>query len=484
MTQTSTHQPDTDSRDPMLRVLLVGPASGQSLAIENTLRFSRKLMLVRARSCVDAIGELTFSPELDAHSDSSFTVVLLADDCVFDIDDSTTHITTRSARARQFAHAVSQVAPMAHIACAVSASVASTIATPVGIDSLVDSLEGMMFAIHADRPEQKQAASETVLHVDDAAGMHAEPKPGADQSRVSHALLAFLSGSADTAGSPATSVDTIVSSTGDEIMVQALMRGQSILKPALKLIEHRLGTGAVIYNASSQKNARGASVSVAGAIVGSLVASPKADAASVQQHAGWLGSWLAMEQSVEQMRHDSFVDPLTGAFNRRFFERELPRIIKEGSHHDRQIAILVFDIDNFKSFNDRFGHKAGDDILCQTVQLLRSVIRPSDRVCRIGGDEFVVVFYDPEGPRDISASQGMDNVRTLVDRLQTAIAEKQFPSLKLNAPRSLTISGGLASIPTDGTDPWKVLQIADARALDSKRSGKDTITFGPAQASR
>lgn len=487
MTQTAPQHTTTDQHEPTLRVLLVGPASGRSLAIENVLRFSRALSLVRARSCVDALGELAFSPELDAQSAGTSTVVLVADDSVFDVDDSIAQATPRTQRARQFALAVGHVAPHASMVCAERGSVGSTIATPLADASDV---VGSLLAV-AQRPTTPNAIASTPDRAPNqaptiAATVRAEPKPTADQMRLPHELLAFLSGTTDVArfehdasgASPP---------TGDESLVLALLRGQSIVKPALTLIESRLGAGPVALGANPRTGATGATgspVRVGGHTAGVLVASTNADAHDVACHGAWLGSWLALEQSVMQMRHDSFVDPLTGAFNRRFFERELPRIIDEGVRNSRSVAILAFDIDNFKSFNDRFGHEAGDEILSQTVQLLRRVIRPTDRVCRLGGDEFVVVFYDPDGPRDARLAQGMDNVMLLVDRLQKAIAQKQFPSLKLNAPGSLSISGGLASIPQDGMDPWKVLRIADSRALDSKRSGKDTITFGPAHPTR
>ena len=94
---------------------------------------------------------------------------------------------------------------------------------------------------------------------------------------------------------------------------------------------------------------------------------------------------------------------------------------------------MVFDIDDFKHYNDDFGHAAGDDVLAETVKLLNSVIRAGDRVFRIGGDEFVVVFADPEGPRELG-SHHPRTVETIANRFQDQITRMKFPKLGLDAP--------------------------------------------------
>jgi diguanylate cyclase (GGDEF)-like protein len=145
-------------------------------------------------------------------------------------------------------------------------------------------------------------------------------------------------------------------------------------------------------------------------------------------------------------------------------------------HH--RLTVLVFDIDNFKYFNDEYGHAAGDDILRETVKLLHSMVRPSDRVCRIGGDEFAVIFDDPRGPRT-ATSRPPSSVHQIARRFQQAIAEHRFPKLGREAPGRLTISGGLAAYPADGQDVKSLLARADQLALLSKRSGKNCISLGP-----
>ena len=174
----------------------------------------------------------------------------------------------------------------------------------------------------------------------------------------------------------------------------------------------------------------------------------------------------------------AFRDELTAAWNRRYLASFLEEAIEEARQLRRQLTVLVFDIDDFKSYNDRFGHAAGDTILRNTVQLLGSVIREGDRVCRIGGDEFAVVFADLQAPRQPGTSHP-DTVEAIARRFQEQVCAMRFPELGLHAPGTLSISGGLASFPWDGHDGASLIRMADERALESKRRGKNCMTIGP-----
>jgi diguanylate cyclase (GGDEF)-like protein len=208
-----------------------------------------------------------------------------------------------------------------------------------------------------------------------------------------------------------------------------------------------------------------------------VLSSKQARARQLRPWAAWLARWLALDRGYRDFRTMAFQDELTGAWNRRFYEAFTKKIIRTAARQRRTVTVLVFDLDDFKRYNDEFGHEAGDEVLRETVRLLNSVIRAGDRVCRIGGDEFVVIFGDPEGPRE-PGSNPPETVEEIAVRFQDQVCQMKFPKLGLDAPGTLSVSGGLATFPWDGTDPESLLRHADQLALESKKKGKNVITLG------
>ncbi len=266
---------------------------------------------------------------------------------------------------------------------------------------------------------------------------------------------------------------------GDTDLVHALLTSPLGLRElALRLIAQQTGWNdlALAPQPSAEK---GSAVEVRyGARCYGILTSTAADRGKLQRWAEWLAGWLALDQAYRDYRDMAYRDDLTGAWNRRYYGAFMRQVLPRAARARRAVTVLFFDIDGFKRYNDQFGHEAGDEILKETVRLLESVIRSGDRVCRIGGDEFVVVFCDLEGPRS-PGSNPPEAVEQIAARFQEQIWGIKFPKLGIDAPGTLSISGGLATFPWDGNDPQSLLRHADQLALQSKRSGKNVITMGP-----
>jgi diguanylate cyclase (GGDEF)-like protein len=253
----------------------------------------------------------------------------------------------------------------------------------------------------------------------------------------------------------------------DAALVRALLSGRSILEPALELARARVGRDDLNFDPDS----------------GRLVCEDRnwslSNAHLLAAQSAWLSAWARLDAQHRELRQAAFTDPLTGAWNRRYFDRFMDAAIEQARAARRNLTLMVFDIDDFKKYNDTWGHAAGDEILTETVRLLNSVIRPSDRVCRVGGDEFAVIFYEPQGPRQ-AHSAPPETVYQIATRFQQQVCNHRFPKLGQQAAGTLTISGGLASFPWDGHDAASLLEHADQLSMESKKQGKNALTFGRA----
>jgi len=193
-----------------------------------------------------------------------------------------------------------------------------------------------------------------------------------------------------------------------------------------------------------------------------------------------------IESRMRQLEKLATEDDLTGLKNRRYIWEFAKQIISRAHGCGGQVTLLLFDIDNLKSYNDTYGHLAGDRVLKRVAALMRRCCRTHDVVGRIGGDEFAVIFWS--GPD--AATAGWHSERrsgakppaeaiSIAKRFQTELAkgESQWTSglLGPGAKRTLTISGGLASFPHDGSSIDKLFRKADKALLEAKRSGKNKI---------
>ena len=172
---------------------------------------------------------------------------------------------------------------------------------------------------------------------------------------------------------------------------------------------------------------------------------------------------LTYRERYEDLLVRSGRDALTGAFNRGRLETQGSRAVEEAIHDARPVSVLLVDIDHFKGFNDRFGHKAGDAMLRRIAQDIMASVRASDFVFRFGGEEFVVL---------------RDN---LPARAALALGERVRRDIATDidaGPLRVTASIGLASSPGDGSTYDELFLVADSRLYQAKAAGRNCVV-GP-----
>ena len=171
----------------------------------------------------------------------------------------------------------------------------------------------------------------------------------------------------------------------------------------------------------------------------------------------------------ETLRQQSIQDSLTGLHNRRYLEDRLPREIARAQRTQQSLAIMMLDVDHFKTFNDRFGHKAGDEVLRLLGRTLKDNARSSDLVARYGGEEFAVLL----------PATGLAQAQNWAERLMSCIRAITARVQAQELP-SITISIGLALYPEHGHDGDTVLRHADHALYEAKRTGRDRLVCAPA----
>ena len=193
-----------------------------------------------------------------------------------------------------------------------------------------------------------------------------------------------------------------------------------------------------------------------------------------------------IEKKIRHLEKLATEDELTGLKNRRYIREFSRQIIEHAMKENGRVTLLIFDIDNFKHYNDVYGHSAGDEILSQAAVLMRRCCRGHDVVGRIGGDEFAVVFWDEpqaksagmsaEGEERRSAmAQHPKEVISIAKRFQKELGKAELHLLGPEGKGVLTISGGLASLGNGCSTVQELFEQTDKALLEAKRSGKNRI---------
>lgn len=167
----------------------------------------------------------------------------------------------------------------------------------------------------------------------------------------------------------------------------------------------------------------------------------------------------------EELRHQATHDALTGLYNRSAVLDNLSREAARAIREHTSLAVLMIDLDKFKSINDTYGHQAGDTVLKEAASRIRNAIRPYDGFGRYGGEEFLLVL-----PRCDSTF-----AKYVAERLRACVASNPFV-LDDDSEVQVTVSVGVASkIVEGGSDGEELIQHADAALYVAKRSGRDRV---------
>jgi diguanylate cyclase (GGDEF)-like protein len=171
------------------------------------------------------------------------------------------------------------------------------------------------------------------------------------------------------------------------------------------------------------------------------------------------GPAIENARRFREARQLADLDALTGLHNRRYFHETLAREVARAHRYGRQLALVVFDLDDFKAINDRIGHLAGDSVLAETAERVKDVVRSADVACRVGGDEFAVLL--PE-----SVASDADQ---LYHRLLGAVGSRP-----VGQAGRLSVSAGIAAL-RDDDDPTSFFERADEALYRAKERGKAQV---------
>ena len=190
----------------------------------------------------------------------------------------------------------------------------------------------------------------------------------------------------------------------------------------------------------------------------------------------WFSTFLALQTTLDVMRitdleHETFTDPLTGVYNRRFMEQRLGEEVSKARRYSFQLSVLLLDLDYFKRVNDEHGHQAGDQSLIEISALLHEQLRDSDILSRYGGEEFLI----------IAPSTGPAEATLLAERLRARIEAHSF--LKdyegIQKPDlSITVSIGVASFGEATGSEEVLIGNADKNLYRAKNDGRNRVHAG------
>lgn len=228
------------------------------------------------------------------------------------------------------------------------------------------------------------------------------------------------------------------------------------------------------------------SIRVDNRVIGQISIGPResgyaaGDVEKLGLYARLVGQLIQAASAQRDWRQRALVDEMSGLYNRRYAIEFLDRVLERSRRERLRVTVLLFDVDDFKTYNDTYGHDAGDEIIRHIGCLFKSHCREHDVVTRYGGDEFLVIFWDADEPR-VAGSIHPTDALSVLDRFKAALRDRPCQGIGEDARGQVTISGGLASYPWDAADSRELICRADQALLMAKKAGKNQVlVFGEA----
>jgi diguanylate cyclase (GGDEF)-like protein len=180
----------------------------------------------------------------------------------------------------------------------------------------------------------------------------------------------------------------------------------------------------------------------------------------IANHAG-----IAIENArlYEKIQELTITDGLTNVYNYRYFQTKIHEYLGLAGRYNQPLSLCIMDIDDFKHYNDTNGHLAGDTLLRELVNVIKSHIRKTDILARYGGEEFVLIL----------SATDKDGAVTLVEKLRKEIEIYPFIARETQPQGRITISSGIATYPEDAQSARELIEIADKRLYIAKKKGKN-----------
>lgn len=171
-----------------------------------------------------------------------------------------------------------------------------------------------------------------------------------------------------------------------------------------------------------------------------------------------------LDESFQQKMYNAALrDPLTKAYNKKYFIDQLRTEFSYAKRHETELSLVIFDLDHFKRINDTYGHVPGDHVLIQVAEIVQTMLRTEDVFARYGGEEFVIIL------RGIS----LGDAGVLAERIRAAVEQHHFMAGQTRLP--VTVSVGVASVEPGTDDPLALVEQADAALYAAKEAGRNRV---------